>query len=81
MDPIEVSSRVNQAGEQIPFLFTWEGNSYRVDGVGRRWEENEGEHILVMVQPDNQVYELRFEPTSSCWQMVKKHEPPVRHGA
>jgi hypothetical protein len=78
MAQIEVSSRVNQAGEQVPFSFTWEEKTYRVDGVGRRWVENGGEHILVMVQPDNQVYELRFEPEGGRWQMVRKHEPPGR---
>lgn len=81
MVPIEVSSRVNQAGEQVPFSFTWEGKSYRVDGVGRRWVENGGEHILVMVQPNNQVYELRYEPEGDRWQLVRKHEPPSRHRA
>jgi hypothetical protein len=81
MTLIEVTSRLNKVGERVPFSFTWRDKSYRVDGVGRRWEENDGEHILVMVQPKNQVYELLYEPEDDRWRMVKKHEPPARHKA
>jgi hypothetical protein len=76
MDLIEVTSRVNQEGKPIPSSFAWEGVSYRVDGVGRRWEEKGGEHILVMVQPNNQVFELLYESDGDIWRMVKKHGRP-----
>ena len=78
MDQIEVTSRVNQQGKPMPASFVWTGASYQVDGVGRRWEDTDGEHILVMVQPNNQVFELLYEQDGNRWRMVKKHEPPPR---
>jgi hypothetical protein len=76
MERIEVTARVNQQGLGIPFSFTWKGITYQVDSVGRRWVDEEGEHILVMVRPDNQVFELLYDAECDVWGMVKKHEPP-----
>jgi hypothetical protein len=78
MEPIEVTARVNQAGERIPFSFTWKGVAYRVDSVGRRWVGEDGEHVLVMVRPGNQVFELLYDFAHDVWGIVKKHEPPRR---
>ena len=81
MDQIEVTSRINQEGKPMPASFVWTGASYQVDGVGRRWEGENGEHILVMVQPNNQVYELLYEQDGDVWRMVKEHKSPPRHKA
>jgi hypothetical protein len=81
MEWIEVTVRVNREGARIPFSFTWAGVSYRVDSVGRRWVEEDGEHILVMAGPNNQVFELLYVPERDIWGMVKKHEPPHRQRA
>jgi len=81
MECIEVTARVNQEGMRIPFSFTWKGVTFRVDSVGRRWLEEDGEHILVMVRPDNQVFELLYEVEGDAWGLVKKHEPPFRQRA
>lgn len=81
MERIEVVARVNQEGVGIPFSFTWKDVSYRVDSVGRRWVEEDGEHMLVMVRSDNQIFELLYDSKTDVWGMVKKHEPPYRQRA
>ncbi len=78
MEWIDVLARVNQEGVQIPFSFTWKDVIYRVDSVGRRWIEEDGEHVLVMVRSDNQIFELLYDPEGDTWGMVKRHEPPYR---
>ena len=78
MTQISVKSRANQAGQQVPFSFIWDGTSYQVEDVGRRWEENDGEHILVRVETNNRVFELRLEKEIDTWWMVKEHLSPNR---
>ena len=78
MQEIDVTSRFDRKGKIIPVTFELEGKEYRVDGVGRRWEDEDGEHILVMVQPNNRVYELLFKSTDGVWWMVKQHGHPFR---
>jgi len=81
MQEIDVTSRFDRKGKIIPVTFELEGKEYRVDGVGRRWEDEKGEHILVMVQPNNRVYELLFKSADGVWWMVKQHGHPFRKTA
>ena len=75
MDPIEISLHMDAQGPARPLTFTWRGSVYRVSAVGRRWQADDGEHILVMVAPANRVFEL-LHPPSGLWQVVKS--PPTR---
>jgi len=81
MQEIDVTSRFDRKGKIIPVKFELEGKEHRVDGVGRRWEDEDGEHILVMVQPNNRVYELLFKSVKGVWWMVKQHGHPFRKTA
>ena len=81
MQEIEVTSRFDRKGKIMPVKFKLEGKEYRADGVGRRWEDEDGEHILVMVQPNNRVYELLFKSVEGVWWMVKQHGHPFRKTA
>jgi hypothetical protein len=78
MQEIDVTSRFDRKGKIIPVKFELEGKEYLADGVGRRWEDEDGEHILVMAQPNNRVYELLFKSGEGIWWMVKQHGHPFR---
>jgi hypothetical protein len=66
MDEIEVTARYDENGKPFPTLFRWKDQSYRVDSVGRRWEDGVGEHILVLV-PGGRVYELLLSSADDRW--------------
>ena len=66
MDEVEVTARYDENGKPFPTLFVWKGQSYRVDSVGRRWEDEAGQHLLALV-PGGQVYELLLSPAGRHW--------------
>lgn len=66
MDEIEVKTRYDVNGKPFPTHFVWKGQSYLVDSVGRRWEDEAGQHLLVLV-PGGQVYELLLSPNERRW--------------
>ncbi len=66
MEPIEVTARFDRDGGITPLDFTWQGRKYPVTDVGRRWTDEEGEHILVMAGGER-VYELVF--ASGRWSL------------
>lgn len=76
MELIEVTARFDSEGKIWPLHFTWQGRSYPVQSTGRRWEDNEGTHILVMV-PGDQVFELVFIPAMGRWYLGRfgPHRP------
>jgi hypothetical protein len=66
MEPVEVIARFDAQGRLTPLSFTWQGRSYSVDSTGRRWQDERGEHILVMI-PIERVCELLFDPSEKRW--------------
>ncbi|MGW8249913.1 MAG: hypothetical protein ACWGO1_04665 [Anaerolineales bacterium] len=68
MEPVEVVAKFDPNGEITPRSFNWKGADYRVVSVGRRWEDSGSQHILVMV-PDERVFELVFQPASGVWSL------------
>ena len=66
MEPIEVVARFDAHGRLTPLSFTWQGRSIPVASAGRRWQDERGEHILVMI-PFEQVCELVFIPAERRW--------------
>ena len=70
MNEIEVKARFDEQGEAIPLSFRWEDADYRVESVGRRWRDEAGQHVLVMV-PGGGVFELLFDP-DGVWLLSKK---------
>jgi PncC family amidohydrolase len=67
---VEVVAKVDSKGRMIPKRFKWNKHDFYVDSIGRRWVDKAGEHILVMVQPHDRVYELLFTPEGG-WLMAK----------
>jgi hypothetical protein len=66
MDEIEVIARFDRNGGITPLEITWRGRKYKVASSGRRWEDDDGQHFMVMVAGE-QVFELLFIPDEMCW--------------
>ena len=66
MEPIEVTARFDEYGTITPLHFTWKGNIYQVESIGRRWLDDTGQHILVMVS-SGRIYELTFMSREGLW--------------
>jgi hypothetical protein len=68
MVPIQVTARFEGNGEIMPESFRWQGSEYPVISTGRRWFDEKGHHVLVMI-PGDQVFELVFIPSEMAWYM------------
>jgi hypothetical protein len=66
MEPIEVTAHFDDQGVITPLHFTWKGGKYRVESTGRRWQDDNSQHMLVMVT-NGQIYELTFESHAGRW--------------
>jgi hypothetical protein len=71
MASIEVVARMDSHARYVPVSFTWNGQSYFVDSIGRSWQDALGQHTLVMV-PGGQVFELLFAPLEGCWYLARQ---------
>jgi hypothetical protein len=70
MEPIEVTASFDKNSTITPLHFTWKGNIYRVESIGRRWLDDTGQHILVMVS-SGRIYELTFMSREGLWYIGK----------
>jgi hypothetical protein len=66
MEPIEVTAHFDQTGTVTPLHFTWKGSPWRVESTGRRWVDEKGLHILVMIS-NGRIYELTFQGGDGRW--------------
>ena len=66
LEPVEVIARFDDQGQARPLQFTWEDRSYLVDGIGRRWQDANGEHVLALAQSGD-VFELIFQAAERRW--------------
>jgi hypothetical protein len=66
MEPIEATAHFDAQGGITPLHFTWKGGSYHVESTGRRWQDETGQHILVMVS-NGHIYELTFKSVEGRW--------------
>ena len=66
MTLVEVTAHTNITGKVLPVYFIWEGRKTPILGIGRRWNNQDGEHILAMV-PDDRLIELIHAPDHSWW--------------
>ena len=80
-EPIEVTARIDRCGKAIPTEFVCNEQTFPIVSVGRRWKEADGEHILVMVAPENVVHELLHIPADGRWQLIKSHIDPRKRTA
>lgn len=70
MEEIEVMTLFDSQGSVTPLSFVWQGHSYVVDSTGRRWRDEKGQHILVMI-PGRRVFELLFVPYECRWYLTR----------
>jgi hypothetical protein len=61
LHPISVTVHFDEKGRPTPLKFTWRGRTYTVASTGRRWDDDEGHHLLVML-PTGSAYELLLTP-------------------
>ncbi len=66
LEAIEVTARFDEQGTITPLHFTWKGGHYRVESTGRRWQDEGGQHMLVMVS-SGRIYELTFKSGEGRW--------------
>jgi hypothetical protein len=69
MIPICVTAQFDIEGDVFPISFTLKGVQFSIDTIGRKWQDEKGNHFLVMV-PSKRVYELLFVPKEMCWYQV-----------
>lgn len=63
---IEVIARFDGNGWVRPLKIRWEGRVIPVDSTGRRWQAEDGLHVLCML-PGGRVVELIFQPAELRW--------------
>ncbi|UCH60441.1 MAG: hypothetical protein JSV61_02910 [Anaerolineales bacterium] len=68
MSAVEVVARFDLHGKVYPQVFVWQGQTYPIDSVGRRWQEETEEHILVMDRT-GKVFELIFSRLEGLWRL------------
>lgn len=70
MEPIEVTAHFDQQGTITPLDFTWKGSKYTVESTGRRWLDDDGQHLLAMVM-SGQIYELIYKKDDWRWYLQR----------
>lgn len=70
MEPVEVVVRFDRQGKVLPQSFIWRQQEYMVTSMGRRWQDDQGQHILVMT-PDERVNELVYVPGEMRWYLKR----------
>ena len=73
MHSVEVLAWFDLEGRAQPLKFIWDGVTYPVASSGRQWEDETGQHTLVMDHRDR-VYELVFSSAEKRWYL----KPPVQ---
>jgi len=69
---VEVSVHKEFNGPWQPDRFIWQGDIYKILEIGRRWQDEDGEHILVMLL-GGQVFELILATDQISWYL----KPPT----
>ncbi|MEK6222238.1 MAG: hypothetical protein N2D54_08320 [Chloroflexota bacterium] len=81
MELIEVVEKITADGQVHPQSFIWAEKDYQIDSVGRRMNVEKGEHMLVMIQPDNLVLEFFHQHVDDTWFIVRVHHHSTNHRA
>jgi hypothetical protein len=68
---IEVRTRLDRQGKLVPVDCIFQGKKYQITGVGRRWQAEDGEHLMVMF-PRERAVEL-LHCSDGSWMFVKDH--------
>ena len=69
MEIIDVTAEFDSHGKVTPLKFIWRGISFPVDSIGRRWEDDRGQHVLVMI-PAGRAFELLYANHERAWYLI-----------
>lgn len=61
---------MGEDGSVRPLAFEWKGRRRKVASLGRRWQAEDGEHLLVMT-PEGRVFELAYEEATGDWWLCR----------
>ena len=75
MEVVEVELRKGHRKEVEPISFVCKGRTYRIVSIGRRWNAEKGEHILVM-DADDRTYHLFYAQEDAQWYWVNTNYNP-----
>ncbi len=76
MEKIKIKIDFKWDGSISPLDFKVEGKKIQVMDIGRRWDTEDGKHILVM-DFQNQTYHLFFQLLDLTWYLVQDIKPPA----
>jgi hypothetical protein len=76
-ETIEVETRPDSIGGQLPRAFQWQGHRYRILSLGRRWEKDRRRWFLVQTV-EEQTFELVNDLTDGSWALSRT---PLDFGA
>jgi nicotinamide-nucleotide amidase len=66
LQPVRVESKTMPGSVVIPMTMTWQGHSYMITDTGRRWNSEDGQHMLVLTS-EQQSFELVLAPDGVNW--------------
>lgn len=73
-EPVDVVAVFNR-GRLEPAIFLWKKRRYRIRRVTNTWRDMEGQYrrhfFSVLVDSNNDLYELCFRTRDLSWQLVK----------
>ena len=76
MEKIEIKIDFKWDGSISPLEFRVEDKKIQVMDIGRRWDTEDGKHLLVM-DFQNQTYHLFFQRLDLTWYLVQDIKPPA----
>jgi PncC family amidohydrolase len=74
-EPIQVDTKRDKQDRLVPMAFSMGGNRHIIIDWGRRWNEDDSEHMLVRTQ-DSRTYEIAFDEHEATWRLVRKLRTP-----
>lgn len=77
MDEIEVVAHRDTEGFLRIVSIEHDGATQRVESTGRRWVDETGEHVLVMLQ-GGEVLHLVYKDEADRWFSIPRGRPSIR---
>jgi PncC family amidohydrolase len=74
-EPIVVEAKSDRGARLVPLAFTRDGKRHEILDWGRRWREEQREHMLVRTH-DAVTYELALDEREGVWRMIRKLRTP-----
>ena len=74
MERIEITTRFTRDGSLIPIDFRLGEKTIQILNIGRSWESEAGQHILVMDYQEN-TYHLFFQLSNLSWYLIRDLKP------